>query len=45
MDGGEGFVGVGAFAEEDDAFDDVVVVNNGAIRFVNSLPYLSEANA
>ena len=44
VDSGEGFVGVGAFAKEDDAFDDVVVVKDGAIRFVNSLPYLSEAD-
>src|ERR1700722_5046211 len=45
MDGDEGFVGVSAFAEKDDAFDDVVVVNDSSVRAVNSLPYLSQTNA
>jgi len=45
MNGDESFVGIGAFAEEDNTFDDVVVINDGAIRFVNCLPYLSQANA
>ena len=45
VNGKKSFVGVGAFAEQDDAFDDVVVVNNGAIVFVNGLADLSEADA
>ena len=40
----EGLVGVGAFAKQDDAFDDVIIVNYFSIFAVNGLADLSEAD-
>ncbi len=44
VNGDQGFVGVGALAKQDDAFDDVIIVDNRAVFAVNGLADLSEAN-
>ena len=40
----EGGVGLGALAEQDDAFDHIFIVDHGAVFAANGLPELSETN-
>src|ERR1035438_5126308 len=44
VDGVEGFVGVGAFAQKDDAFHDVAVISDLAVGVVDRLADLPEAD-